>query len=122
MTLALAIAQSLLAFAMLGAGLMKLLTPYGRFVEKMPWAKTWPAGLVKLLALAQVLGAVGLIVPWVTGVLPTLAPVAAVCLLVLMLGAIRTHIVLREPFVAPAVLAACAAFVALGRFGLLGAA
>jgi hypothetical protein len=39
-----------------------------------------------------------------------------------MVGAVRTHLLLREPFAAPAVLAACAAFVALGRLGLLGAA
>jgi uncharacterized membrane protein len=117
----LGILQGLLAFAMFGAGFFKLSTPYDKLVEKMVWAKTWPPGRVKLLGLAEVLGAAGLVLPWVTGLLPILIPVAALCLLILMLGAVRTHIVHRESIVAPAVLAVFAVVVALGRLGLFGA-
>ena len=49
-----------------------------------------------------------------------LTPVAACCLLVLMLGAIKTHVDLAEPVVAPAALAALAFVVAVGRSGVLG--
>lgn len=48
-----------------------------------------------------------------------LTPVAAVCLVVIMAGAVKTHIDLQEPAIAPAVLGLMCVFVALGRFGAL---
>ena len=74
---------------------------------------------MKLLGLAEVLGAVGLVVPWLTAILPVLTPVAAVCLVVIMAGAVKTHIDLKEPAIAPAVFGLMCVFVALGRFGVL---
>lgn len=116
------ILQGLLAFAMFGAGLFKVVTPHAKLVEKMAWAKTWPPARVQLLGAAEVAGAVGLVVPWLTGIAPVLTPIAACCLLILMLGAVKTHADLNEPVVAPAVLSALCVVVALGRFGVLGAA
>jgi hypothetical protein len=121
MNTALWIVQGLLAFAMFGAGTFKITTPHAKLAEKMKWALTWPPARVKLLGLAQVLGAIGLIAPWATGILPVLTPIAASCLLVLMIGAVQTHVAHKEPVVAPAVLSALALFIALGRFGVLGA-
>jgi hypothetical protein len=118
MNIALWIAQGLLAFAMLGAGAFKLATPRLKLAEKLKWAATWTDANVKLLGLAEVLGAVGLVVPWLTGILPVLTPVAALCLLVLMAGAVKTHLDLKEPPAPAAVLGALCIFVALGRFGL----
>ena len=120
MDLILWILQGLLALAMFGAGTFKVVTPHAKLAEKMKWAVSWPPARVKLLGLAQVLGALGLVVPWATGILPVLTPVAACCLLVLMLGAIKTHVDLAEPVVAPAALAALALVVAVGRSGVLG--
>ena len=120
MNIALWILQGLLAFAIFGAGGFKLATPHGTLTEKMKWAATWPPARVKLLGLAELLGAVGVVAPWATGILPVLTPVAALCLLVLMLGAVKTHLDFKEPFVAPAVLAVIALVIALGRFGVLG--
>lgn len=120
MNTALWIVQGIVAFAMFGAGTFKVITPHAKLAEKMKWARTWPAGRVKLLGLAEVLGAVGVVVPWATGMLPVLTPVAACCLLMLMLGAIKTHVALAEPVIPPALLAVLALFVALGRFGVLG--
>ncbi|MEZ4376306.1 MAG: DoxX family protein [Polyangiaceae bacterium] len=117
MHLALWIASGLLAFAMLGAGAIKLLTPRVKLMEKMKWAKTWSDGNVKLLGLAEVLGAIGLVVPYGTGILPILTPIAAACLAVLMIGAVKTHLDLKEPALAPGLLALLALFVALGRAG-----
>ncbi len=117
MHLALWIASGLLAFAMLSAGAIKLVTPRAKLMEKMKWAKTWSAGNVKLLGLAEVLGAIGLVVPHGTGILPILTPIAAVCLVVLMIGAVKTHLDLKEPALAPGLLALLALFVALGRAG-----
>jgi len=119
MQIALWIASGLLAFAMVGAGGFKLATPRAKLMQKMKWAKTWSDGNVKLLGAAEVLGAIGLIVPQVTGIQPILTPIAAICLVVLMIGAVKTHLELGEPPVAPAILALLGVFVALGRFGVV---
>ncbi|MCA9623945.1 MAG: DoxX family protein [Myxococcales bacterium] len=119
MNLALWVASGLLGLAMLAAGGTKLVTPRLELMQKMHWAKEWSDGGVKLLGLAEVLGSVGLIVPQATGIAPVLTPVAAVCLVVLMLGAVKIHADLKEPVVAPAALALVGAFIAIGRFGVL---
>jgi hypothetical protein len=121
MNTALWIVQGLLALAMFGAGTFKITTPHAKLAEKLKWATSWPPARVKLLGLAQVAGAVGLIAPWASGTLPVLTPIAACCLLVLMLGGVKTHLDIKEPVVAPAVMSALALFIALGRFGILGA-
>jgi len=117
MQLALWIASGLLALAMLAAGGTKLATPRTKLMEKMKWAELWTDGNVKLLGLAEVVGAIGLILPWVTGILPMLTPMAALCLVVLMLGAVKTHLDAGESVVAPGALALIGLFVALGRAG-----
>ncbi|MFN0252870.1 MAG: DoxX family protein [Kofleriaceae bacterium] len=89
-----------------------------KLLGKMPWAETWSDGRFKLLGLAELLGGVGVIVPHVTGVLPVLTPVAAVSLVVLMAGAVKTHLDRKESPAAPAVLAVLGVFGALGRFGV----
>ena len=119
MDLALWIASGLLAFAMVAAGGLKLATPRVKLMEKMKWATTWSDGQVKLLGLAEVLGAIGVIVPHVTGVAPVLTPVAAGCLVVLMLGAVKTHVDLKVSPAPAAILALLGAFVALGRLGVV---
>jgi hypothetical protein len=119
MQIALWVASGLLAFAMLAAGGFKLATPRVKLMEKLKWARTWSDRNVKLLGLAEVLGGIGLIVPWVTGFLPILTPIAAVCLVVLMVGAVKTHVDLKEPPFAPAILALLGIFIALGRFGVI---
>ena len=119
MHLALWIASGLLAFAMIAAGLFKLVTPRVKLMEKLKWARTWSDGNVKLLGLAEVLGGIGLVVPPLTGILPVLAPIAALCLVVLMIGAVKTHLDLNEPPYPAAILALLGLFIALGRFGVL---
>lgn len=119
MSIALWIASALLALAMVAAGGIKLATPRVKLMEKMQWARTWSDGAVKLLGLAEVLGGVGLIVPQITGIAPILTPIAAACLAVLMIGAVKTHLDHAEPIAAPAVLALLGALVAVGRSGVL---
>jgi hypothetical protein len=114
--------QGFLSFAMVSAGMVKVVTPHATLSQKMKWAVTWSPGLVKLLGLAEVAGAVGLVVPWATAIAPVLTPIAACCVLVLMLGAVKTHADLKEPVAAPAVLSVVSVVVALGRFGLFGSA
>jgi hypothetical protein len=83
--------QGLVAFVVALAGTVKVLVPREKLEKKMHWAKDWPRWRIKLLGLAEVAGGVGLIVPRATGIAPLLTPVAALCLAVLMAGAVRTH-------------------------------
>lgn len=118
MTTALWVAQGLVAFLFTVTGTAKLTLRRERLIERlhMKWAATWPPARIKLLGLAEVAGALGLVLPIATGIAPVLTPIAALCLAVLMAGAIRAHRQLGEGF-APAVvvLILCLAMAA-GRF------
>lgn len=75
---------------------------------------------MKTLGVLELLAAIGLVLPALTGVAPVLVPVTAACWVVLMIGAMITH--LRHDgagrFVAlNLTYLALAAFVAWGRFG-----
>ena len=59
---------------------------------------------------------ISLVVPWALGIAPFLTPVAGVCVALLMGGAVSTHMRRKEPMLVPAVLAALALSVAVGRF------
>jgi len=117
MNIALWVLQGLLAFVMLGAGGMKVASPKAKLVAnpKMGWAKDFTEAQIKLIGLAEVLGAVGLIVPWATHILPVLTPIAAACLAVIMVGAGVVHLRRKESPM-PIVLAVLCAVVAVGRF------
>ena len=108
--------QALVALAVGAAGMTKLLVPRERLQTRMHWAATWPRERIKLLGLAEVAGAVGLIAPLATGIAPLLTPLAAVCVFVLMLGATATHRRLGESALPPIVIAALCLLIAAGRF------
>ena len=121
MNVALWIAAGLLALAMLGAGLMKLVrSPEQLRAAGMSWVDHFPPVAPKLIGLLEVLGAIGLIVPALTGIAPILVPLAATGIALLMLGAVITHIRLHDSLreaLPSIVLALLAIFVAWGRFG-----
>ncbi len=113
--------QGLAAVAFFVAGGMKAATPKEKLDANphMGWANDFSAGHVKLIGLAEVFGAIGLVVPWVTGIVPILTSVAAACLVILMVGAAVTHIKRNEPSAPPIILGAIALVIAVGRSGLL---
>ncbi len=119
MNLAIWIVQVVLAAMMFGAGMFKIVTPRPKLAEKMHWAKTWTDGNVKLLGLAEVLGAAGLILPGLLRILPVLTPIAGICLAVLMVGAVKVHLDFKESPVPAVVPLLLAIFVAIGRFALV---
>jgi len=112
---ALVIAQGLLAGVFTLAGGVKLLVPREKLQKRMHWAASWPRGRVKLLGLAEVLGALGLVVPGVTGIAPALTVLAALCLLVLMVGAIETHRRFGERILPAVIVGALCLLVAVGH-------
>jgi len=118
MNIALWIVQALLALAFGMAGVMKLTQPRQKLAAQMAWVEDFRANVVKLIGALELLGAIGLILPLLTGILPWLTPVAAMGLVLTMLGAMATHRRHHENqmLVVNAVLLLLAAFVAYGRF------
>jgi uncharacterized membrane protein YphA (DoxX/SURF4 family) len=112
------IAQILLALAFGMAGIMKATQPKEKLAANMAWVNDFSQTQVRGIGTLEFLGAVGLILPALTGILPVLTPIAAVGLILVMIGAIFTHIRRKEYgiIVVNAVLLAIAAFIAYGRF------
>lgn len=118
MNAALWVVQSLLALAFAAAGGMKLTRTKEQLAARpgMEWTTGVSAAQIKAIGLVEVLGALGVVLPWGTDVLPILTPVAASGLAVVMGGALATHLRRREPATPAIVLGALALLVAVGRF------
>ena len=76
--------QGLLAALFLFAGGMKLVLP----LDQMAGPVALPGLFLRFLGVAEVLGAIGLILPWALRIRPELTPLAAVGLLIIMCGAV----------------------------------
>jgi len=113
---ALWIVQGLLALIFLFAGGVKLVLPLEELTKQMPL----PGLFVRFIGVAEVLGAIGLILPGLLRIRPGLTPLAAAGLLIIMIGA--TVITLAGGDVAlaliPLVVGLLSAFVAYGRWRL----
>ena len=96
MTIALWIVQILLALAFAAAGIMKATQPISKLQKNMTWTKSTPPALVRVVGILEFLGALGLILPVATKILPWLTPVAALCLVLTMIGAVIVHLRLNE--------------------------
>jgi len=120
MTYALWIVQGLLALIFLFAGGTKLVLPLevlGGMNAKQP---PLPGLFVRFIGVAEVLGAIGLILPGLLRIRPGLTPLAAAGLVIIMIGA--TVLTLAGGDVAlaliPLVVGLLSAFVAYGRWRL----
>ncbi len=122
MNIALWIVQGLLAAMYLMAGQMKTFQPAKvRATPQMTWAHDKQDGYIRFVGISELLGALGLILPLVTGVLPWLTVVAAVGLALIQLLAITSvHLPKKEYQIIPVniVLLALAVFVVIGRWTL----
>ena len=116
MNIALWIAQGLLAAIFLFAGGMKLVLPVEEMTKQLPL----PGLFLRFIAVCEVLGAIGLILPWLLGSRPGLTPLAAAGLVIIMIGA--TALTLATAGITMAlillVVGILAAFVAYGRWRL----
>jgi len=108
--------QVLLALLFLFSGCMKFVIP----VEVMTKQVALPGAFIHFIGVAEIFGAMGLILPGALRIRTVLTPLAASCLTVIVIGA--TVIVLRIGGVGqaifPFVTALFSAFVAYGRWGL----
>ena len=120
MNLALWIVAIVLAAAFAASGLMKLLVPKEKLVRSGPeWAQDFSSTSIRLIGVAEVLGAAGLILPAFSHITPILVPLAAVGLVLVMVGAAFFHARRKEAMniAVNVVLLALAVFVAWGRLG-----
>jgi putative oxidoreductase len=102
------------------AGVMKTFQT-AKAKEQMPWAKNRSDQFVRFVGTSELLGALGLLLPMLTGVLPWLTLLAAIGLTLIQLLAIFTeHLPKKAYNILPMnlVLLALAVFVAIGRWGL----
>lgn len=119
MNVVLWILQGILALMFLGAGVMKSTQPKEKLLEKMPWADDFSPNTLRLIGISELIGALGLILPALTGIAPILTPIAATALALIMVLAIAVH-ARRKEYSAVAinvVLVIAFAIVAWGRFG-----
>ena len=83
--------QIVLALVFLGAGLLKLVRPQEALLDKMAVLADYRPLTVKLIGLAEVLGALGVVLPMALGVAPGLVPWAALGLACVVIGAAIAH-------------------------------
>lgn len=121
MNLALWVVAGVLATVFLVGGASKLVVPKDRLAEfhAGKWVESFSPGAVKALGVVDLVAALGLTLPAALDVVPVLVPLAAIGVMLLMIGAVvtrlRGHVATT---IAPdLVYLALAGFVAWGRFG-----
>jgi uncharacterized membrane protein YphA (DoxX/SURF4 family) len=118
MNIALWIIQALLALLFLFSGGTKLVMPIEEMMKQMPLPL--PGLFVRFIAVCEVLGAIGLILPWLLRIRPGLTPLAAAGLVIIMIGATAYTLAAGDVASAlmPLVVGILAVFVAYGRWRL----
>lgn len=123
MNIAVWVVSGLLAALYLMAGFTKLAKSQQELgaEPRMAWTQDFSPNALKGIGAVEVLGALGLVLPWLTGIAPVLTPIAAVGLVLVQVGAAIVHLRRGEKATIPVnvVLALLAAFVAWARFGQL---
>jgi len=116
MNIALWIAQGLLALLFLFTGGMKFVMS----VEEMTKEMAMPGWFLHFIGVCEIMGALGLILPWLTGIRPALTPLAAAGLVIIMIGATVVTVMIGNmaTTLLPLVVGILAAFVAYGRWRL----
>jgi uncharacterized membrane protein len=118
MNILLWIIQGILSAIFLLAGITKSTTPAKKLKVGFPWTNDYSIQTVRLIGIAELLGAVGLIVPCLTGITPILTPLAAAALGLIMILAASYHGRKKEykAVVVNVFWLLLTAFVACGRF------
>lgn len=112
-----------LAAFFLGAGFSKLVTSRDKLLENpnMAWVNDFSQSQVRAISILEVIGGLGVVLPWLVDVAPVLTPIAAIGCGLIMVGAIAVHLRRHErTSLPPAVVALLLAVaVAVIRFSQL---
>jgi len=73
---------------------------------------------IRILGILEWLGCIGIIVPWLTGIIPILTPIAALCFCLIMIAGLINHTLKKEYKMLPllTIILGLAAVVAYFRF------
>ena len=114
MNIALWIVQALLALLFMFAGVMKFVMSVEEMTKELPL----PGWFLHFIGVCEILGSLGLILPWLTGTLPRLTAIAAAGLVIIMIGATVVTVMAQGVAMAllPFVVGILAAFVAWNRW------
>jgi putative oxidoreductase len=109
--------QVILAVIFCMAGYMKAFTSMESLAMSMPWTEDVPMMLVRFIGICELAGAIGILLPDLTGIKPRLTPMAGIGLTTLMFLALIFHVSRGEYMyvLPPVILGAMAYFVAWGR-------
>jgi uncharacterized membrane protein YphA (DoxX/SURF4 family) len=120
MKYALWIIQGLLAALFIFAGVMKFVMPIETMTQEMPL----PGLLLRFIGVCEILGGIGLVLPALLGIRPGLTTLAAIGLIIIMVGAVVITAMSGGPAEAiiPLVVTLLLAFVVHGRQRLRPAA
>ena len=108
------VVQGVLALLFLFAGVTTLVLP----LEALAGPVALPGLLLRFIGVAEVLGAVGLILPWLLRIRPGLTPLAAVCLVIIMIGAVAITVMggAISPALVPGIVGLLLSAVGYGRW------
>lgn len=118
MNKALWVSQGFLALTFVGTAFWKLLTPADQLSKMIPWTGEVTPAIVIGIALIDLLGGVGVILPTLLRIKPRVAVLAALGCAALMISAIVFHFMRGEGAVTPFnfFMFAVSVFVAWGRW------
>ena len=114
MNILLWIVQILIGLLFIFAGTMKFVMSAQEMTQQMPVAL--PVWFIHFIGVCEILGGIGLIVPWATGIRRGLTPLAASLLIVIMIGATVISAMMSIPTaIVPFVVGLLLLFVAWSR-------
>jgi len=96
MTVAVWIVSAVAALLYLVAGGRKVTMAEAKLPANFPFVEATGVPLLRLIGALEILGAIGLIVPALTGIAPILTPIAGFALALIMLLAIVFHVRRKE--------------------------
>jgi uncharacterized membrane protein YphA (DoxX/SURF4 family) len=114
--------QALLAVLFFITGFMKVGQPKEALKENLgPWVDGFSLIQVKTIGILEMIAAAGMLLPMWLRILPILTPLAALGLAATMIGAMMTHLKLKEnkPALSNLILFVLCAFVAAGRLWIV---
>jgi len=112
------IVQGLLALFFVMTGALKLVRSKEQLSARMGWVEDVSQPVIRMIGFVEILGGLGLFLPSLTRILPWLTPLAAIGLVLVMVGAALTHY-RRKEFSAVgmnSILLILSFLVAMGRF------
>ena len=111
------IVQALLGAMIFLLGMMKSFLPEEK-LNKFGGRSRHPMALIRFIGISELLIGAGLVLPWLTGILPMLTSLAAIFLCIVMILAIREHVKYHErnKVFMNVIIFSLAAFVAMERF------